>query len=100
MTTTTRCGVTLAETDSMIYPLTPCCGATTKGSVAGDTPVMVCRACYKEVPDALDCFAESDRPLALLPEVIALVSATQGKRCPCPQECAAESLYQLREASF
>lgn len=31
------------------YPLTPCCNATGKGSVAGDYPCVVCRSCYREV---------------------------------------------------
>lgn len=31
------------------YPLTPCCNASGKGSIAGSGPAVVCRSCYKEV---------------------------------------------------
>lgn len=32
-----------------LYLLTPCCGASGKGSMIGNRPAVVCRSCYREV---------------------------------------------------
>lgn len=41
-------GYVVAESDGMLYPLTPCCYASGKGSVNSPTGVC-CRACYAAV---------------------------------------------------
>lgn len=46
----------LALSYGTVYPLTPCCAASAKGSMAGDEPATVCRACYHEIDPMLgDC---------------------------------------------
>lgn len=35
----------------IVYRLTECCGASAKGSSSG--PYVVCRACYKRLPDVM-----------------------------------------------
>jgi len=42
-------GVKLAAADGLLYLLTPCCGASAKGSGGSPTGV-VCRACYLPIP--------------------------------------------------
>ena len=39
-------GIKFAQAGSIVYPLTPCCNASAKGSEGG----IVCRKCYHEVP--------------------------------------------------
>lgn len=43
----------LAASDGIVYYLTPCCQASVTGTMAGDRPITGCRACYREVDDAL-----------------------------------------------
>lgn len=45
--TTGRGGVSLAESDEIIYYLTACCNASAKGGQYG----VICRACHNPVPD-------------------------------------------------
>lgn len=46
----------LALSDGVVYPLTPCCQASAKGSMAGGEPATVCRVCYREIDPLLgDC---------------------------------------------
>jgi hypothetical protein len=54
---TTPSGVKIAaygssETTTLLYPLTPCCGASTTGIDEG----IVCRSCYTDI-DFDDCLA-------------------------------------------
>ena len=82
-TTHTICGVHLAHEDSRVYPLTPCCGASGKGSGTG----VVCRSCYRKVSSVYGAGADT------LAEVAALL-ADLG-RCPCPDTCAADAWFVL-----
>lgn len=44
-----------------ISPLTRCCAASAKGSIAGDYPCVVCRNCYEEIDDEYgDCWTLED----------------------------------------
>lgn len=52
--------VTDPETGWDFY-ITDCCDASAKGSVAGDYPAVVCRACYTEVDPALGGIPEPVR---------------------------------------
>lgn len=36
-----------AINDGIVFPLTPCCGASAKGMELG----LACRACYGDIPD-------------------------------------------------
>lgn len=88
----TPCGVAVADSTFGVYLLTPCCGATGKGSVTGDTPTVVCRRCHRQVPDCyggLFSRAESGRLRA------AIIAAGQG-RCPVPGDCADEVMWHLQ----
>lgn len=40
-------GVKFVRCHGVIYPLTPCCNASAKGSASG----VVCRACYEVLPE-------------------------------------------------
>lgn len=46
---------TVAEQDGHLYLLTPCCGASSKGSFVSygvfEYPAIVCRECYREVSE-------------------------------------------------
>ncbi|QNL30192.1 hypothetical protein SEA_MARIOKART_65 [Gordonia phage Mariokart] len=80
----TTCGVQVAHNDVLgAYPLTPCCGATGKGSADASTGV-VCRACYREVGIAYgDCGWAA----------VEMAAAEAG--CPCSGECADYTLAQF-----
>lgn len=46
----------LALSDGIVYPLTACCSASAKGSMALGEPATVCRGCYEEIDPAMgDC---------------------------------------------
>ncbi len=85
MDTTTRtvCGVHLAHEDGHTYPLTPCCGASGKGSGTG----IVCRSCYRTVPSVYGTGAST------LAQVADLVTELGG--CPCPDTCAVDAWHTL-----
>jgi hypothetical protein len=56
--------VTIAVQDNLAYPLTPCCGASGKGSSNVESGV-VCRSCYQEVdPMFGDCAPLYSVPMA------------------------------------
>ena len=68
ITTRTVCGVTAAMADGVVYALTPCCGASAKGSAHG----VVCRACYAPIPSVYGAD---------------LLGVLEHAGCPRPREC-------------
>lgn len=52
----TRSGVTIAVSDGIAYPLTPCCGASAKGL----EHYVGCRACYQEIDPSLGMACGAD----------------------------------------
>lgn len=76
ITTSTRCGVTAAMADGIVYALTPCCGASAKGSAHG----VVCRACYAPIPSVYGAD---------------LLGVLEHVGCPCPSECEAHTVWSL-----
>lgn len=84
----TPCGVDVAADTDGFHLLTPCCQAGGKGSVSGQTPVIVCRGCYRPVPHQYgDVFTTRRLPQAL--------TAASGRRCPIPDDCATETIWHL-----
>ncbi|UJE15723.1 hypothetical protein SEA_LIGMA_69 [Gordonia phage Ligma] len=80
----TSCGVRVGHNDVLgAYPLTPCCGATGKGSMDSPTGV-VCRACYTPVG-----FAYGDCGWGAVEMAVAEAG------CPCSSECADYTLAQF-----
>lgn len=56
-----ECAVAVVVASWGVYPLTPCCQASAKGSIAGDYPATVCRNCYEEVDDSFgDCWQPTE----------------------------------------
>jgi hypothetical protein len=76
----------------MVAPLTPCCGASGKGS-ATSTGVC-CRKCYREVPAMYgDCFMLGDPGETLTLEGW-IIEATRGA-CPVSLACATTTLADI-----
>lgn len=89
-TTRTVCGITVAYDAStrMLYPLTDCCGASSKGLDG----YVGCRACYKPV-EAPCGLGVADNYLPHLEQWVESVG------CPCPAECASHTLFLLTRPS-
>lgn len=62
------------------YYLTDCCLASAKGSMVGDEPAVVCRACYHVVDDALGGIP-ADRPVVDPPLPSCPVCLDDGQPC-------------------
>lgn len=89
---TTPCGVHLAAAGGLIYPLTPCCRASGKGSVTDSRPGVVCRRCYQSVAPV---FARGVQPGDVHEQVARLITEISAGRCPTPDTCATEVLWRL-----
>lgn len=78
-----------------IYRLTPCCNASGKGSMVGDRPAIVCRACYKEVGDvfAYGAILSDDIDLTELGRMMDDCDAIQSRH-----DCAAHLAWEIRQA--
>ena len=81
-----------------IYRLTPCCGASGKGSMVGDRPAIVCRGCYNEVEDVFGYGASID------PDTYSIdLSELQRLMDPCKADttvhsCAAHLAWEIAQA--
>lgn len=52
-------GLTVALSEGLVYPLSPCCKASATGTVGG----TACRSCYRSIPTLYgSCFLTSDAP--------------------------------------
>lgn len=91
VTTCSAAKVSVAVWRDIAYLLTPCCGATGKGS---DSPTgVVCRSCYATVPGVYG----SCEPAADSGAVAAMIHTAVQGRCPCPSGCAEHMAWQVEE---
>lgn len=106
--TTTRAGhckvakvavdVTTSPADPMVTLATPCCGASGKGSMIGDEPAVVCRACYRPVSDIFGEVAIISG--GMLAEAYSLIErGVTEAGCPCPTECVMHLLAEVEAAT-
>lgn len=83
----TICGVSIGLANGYVYPLTPCCEASGKGSNGG----IVCRSCYEPVESVYAVCAEADNVEAVMSWIEELAT------CPDPHLCAETTLYALAD---
>ena len=62
-----------AHSDSIVYLLTTCCGASATGTEHG----TACRACYKPIPDTMGMAWTADQFVATYPEWCAAHGLTE-----------------------
>lgn len=90
VTATTDCGFKIASTHGLVYPLTPCHGATGKGLMDDDSGegYIGCRSCYHEVsPTYGDCAILSDGTKSVTERIGYWITAERPE-CPDPNACA------------
>lgn len=76
---TTKVGLAASD-DGIIYLLTPCCGASAKGSGEG----VVCRSCYRPIPSVFGAAVAAGEDAS---HMFATALAAVGG-CPVPADCA------------
>ena len=81
----TACKLDLSVDTGIIYPLSKCCKASAKGSGNG----IVCRACYRPLPDRFGMAADN---------WVDLSDLLQAFSCPCPDDCAQTVWHQIEES--
>jgi len=104
-------GWVVVEAYGLRYGLTPCCGASAKGSMVGDEPAIVCRACYAEVDPLLggeatvnpdDVWQPDEDPID--PESLGLVLDAATERVEAlratAKECAAMGSHVAAERFY
>jgi hypothetical protein len=84
--TKTACGLDVGydKQTGLVYPLSPCCGASGKGSEDG----VVCRNCYELLDELFGAAADIN-------DHDAIEDWVRDRGCNVPADCATHTIYQL-----
>lgn len=94
-TVTTDCGVAFHVSYGTVYPLTPCCQASGKGTEDG----VCCRACYDLVSDLYGSAEPTNDPRRTESMITHLVSeeGNDGRGCTDAKVCAAATASKISD---
>ena len=100
ITTKTANGLSIGlDTEiKMVYPLTTCCEASAKGSVATGVPATVCRACYRDIdPGYGDCVILTEDRDAAIQKISWWILTLEELREVTPEAARAQAELALQD---